>query len=187
MNARTASLLAVVMIACTEEALVKIPEVLPITSLEFQNSSLTIAEGQKVGECGALAPVTILTSEAPQGPTLYYVIMQYKAIDLGGGSFASRFTFESSHTKFDGTASSSVILKNSIDEHGILTTVIQMEFEKGKTSANFVIGAYNNAKPEADEIAKLEVTTTNPVSGVCPNHLTLGNRKSIDVTIKDFN
>ena len=186
MNARTASLLAVVMIACTEEAPVKIPEPLLITTLEFQSSSMTIVEGQKAGQCGALAPIMILTSEAPQGPTLYYVTMKYKATDLGGGTFASRFTFESSHTKFDGTASSSAILKNSIDEHGILTTVIQMEFENGNTSSSFVIGAYNNAKSEADEIAKLEVTTTNPSSGVCPSHLTMGAKKTMDVTIKDF-
>jgi hypothetical protein len=187
MNARTASLLAVVMIACTEEPLDKIPDMLPITILEFQSTSMTLVEGQKTGECGALAPVTILTSEAPQGPTLYYVIMQYRATDLGGGTFASRFFFESSHTKFDGTASSSVILKNSIDEQGILTTVIQMEFEKGSTSSRFSITALDDDLTEADEIAKLEVATTNPVSGVCPSQLTLGERKSMDVTIKDFN
>lgn len=187
MNARIATLLSVVMFACTEEAPVKIPSSLPITTLEFQSSAMTIAEGQKAGECGALTQVNILTSDVPPGPTLFYVIMKYKATDLGGGTFDSRFTFEASHTKFDGTASSSVILKNSIDEHGILTTVIQMEFEKGNTSSNFIIGAYNNAKSEADEMAKLEVTTTNPMSGVCPSHLTLGNRKSLDVTIKDFN
>jgi len=187
MNARTASLLAVVMIACTEEAPVKIPESLPITTLEFQSSSLTIMECQKEGLNGTPESVIIVTNEAPQGPTLYYVIMKYKATDLGGGTFASRFVFDASHTKFDGTTSIPVILKNSLDEFGILTTVIQMEFEKGNTTSNFKIVAYNNAISEADEIAKLEVTTTNPVSGVCPNQLTLGDRKSLDVTIKDFN
>ena len=186
MNARTASLLAVVMIACTEEALVKIPEMLPITTLEFQSSSLTIAEGQKVGECGALAPVMILTSEAPQGPTVYYVIMKYKATDLGGGNFASRFAFDASHTKFDGTTSSPVILKNSLDEFGSLTTLIQMEFEKGNTSSHFKIVANNDALTGPDEIAKLEVTTTNPLSGVCPSHLTMGDKKTMNVTIRDF-
>ena len=114
MNARIASLLAVVMIACTEEAPVKIPRSLPITTLEFQSSSMTIVEGQKAGECGALTPVNILTSEAPQGPTLFYVIMKYKATDLGGGTFDSRFTFEASHTKFDGT---SIIIRNTEEFH----------------------------------------------------------------------
>ena len=92
MNARTASLLAVVMIACTEEAPVKIPDSLPITTLEFHSSSLTIMECQKEGLNGTPESVIIVTNEAPQGPTLYYVIMKYKATDLGGGTFASRLS-----------------------------------------------------------------------------------------------
>ncbi len=104
----------------------------------------------------------ILTNEDPQGPTLYYVIMKYKATDLGGGTFASRFLFDASHTKFDGTTSAPVILRNSLDESGSLTTVIQMEFEKGKTSSRFSITAYDDDLTEADEIAKLEVTNNKP-------------------------
>ena len=131
--------------------------------------------------------IVILTSEAPISPTLYYVIMKYKATDVGGGTFDSRFFFDAYHTKFDGTISLPVVLKNSIDANGLLTTIIQMEFEKGKTSSSFLIGGYNNAKSEADEIAKLEVTTTNPVSGASNGQLTIGPRKSMDVNIKDFN
>ncbi len=188
MNAKIATLLSVVIISCSEEeALVKKPEPLPETTLQFQSSSLTILEGHNAGLCGELVPVVILTSEAPISPTLYYVIMKYNATDLGGGTFDSRFFFDAYHTKFDGTVSIPVVLTNSLDESGMLTTVIQMEFERAKTSSNFIIGAVNNSKSETDEIAKLEVTTTNPVSGVSNSQLTIGTRKSIDVTIKDFN
>ena len=188
MNARILSLLSVVMIACTEEAPVnKIPEPLPTITLQFESSSMTLIECEKAGENGDPAAVMILTNEAPNAPTLYYVILKYKATDLGGGTFDTRLQFDASHTKFDGTTSLPVILKNSLDESGILTTVIQMEFEKGNNTSYFKIVAHNNSKSDTDEIAKLELTTTNPMSGVCPSQLTLGNLKTLDVTIKDYN
>lgn len=187
MKAIIATLLTVVIISCSEEeALVNKPEPLPQSTLQFQLASLTIMEGQKVGECGRIERVVIQASESPGSPTLYYVTMKYKATNLGGGAFSSRFYFEGSHTKFDGTTSHQVVLKNAFDEPGIMTTVIQLEFVKDNLSSFFEVSARNDSQTSAPEVVKLEVSSKNPLTGVCPSHFNAGERNSMNVTIEDF-
>ena len=178
MNARIVTLLSVVIIACSEEAaLSQKPEPLPQSMLQFQDASLTIAEAQKEGFYGELEVVKILTTETPKSPTLYYVILKYKATELEDGTFASRFMFHTEHKKFDGTTSQQAILNNSLDESGVLTSVVQMEFEKDYLESCFKIEAFNDGKNNEAETATLEVTTTNPVSGSCPSpQLKIGGR-----------
>ena len=189
MNARIATLLSVVIISCSEEALVsQKPEPLPQSMLQFQDASLTIVECQEEGFYGELKVVKILTTETPKSPTFYYVIFKYKATELEDGTFASRFMFHTEHKKFDGTTSQHAILNNSLDESGILTSVVQMEFEKDYLESRFKIAAFNDGKNNGVETATLEVTTTNPVSGSCPSpQLKVGGRSTLEVTIKDFN
>jgi hypothetical protein len=109
--------------------------------------------------------------------------MKYKATDLGNNTFDSRIRHDLSHPKFDGITSAPVIIKSFLDETGILTTIFQMEFEKGENSSFFQIMSHNNDISEADEIVTLEVVTTNPVSGVCPSpQLKIGERKTLEVS-----
>ena len=131
------------------------------------------------GGNGEPTRVVILTNVAANEPTLYYVIMKYKATDLGNNTFDSRIRHDFSHPKFDGTTSGPEIIKSFFDESGMLTTTFQMEFEKGESSSFFQIMSHNNDISEGAEIVTLEVVTTNPVSGVCPSpQLKIGERKT---------
>lgn len=185
MNPRIAGLLSILIMSCSEEVPVRMLKPLPQKTLQFQSSSMTLIEGEGLGTATPTA-VVIQTTEATQESTPYYVIMKYKA-DLAGGSYSSRFSFDGSHKKFDGTMSIPVVVKNVLDESGTMrTTVIQLEFEKNSTSSFFTIGAINNDKTEANEIVELEVSATNPLSGVCPSHLSIGQHNMLKVTLEDF-
>ncbi len=164
-----ATLLTVVIISCSEEMrLSHTPEPLPQSMLQFVDASLTIVEAQKEGFYGPLEAVKVITTEMPISPTFYYVILKYKATELEDGTFASRFMFHTEHKKFDGSTSQHMILNNSLDESGILTSVVQLEFEKDWLESCFKIAAFNDGKNNGAETATLEVTTTNPSVGKLP-------------------